>query len=630
MKSIRSDFVTGIESMRGIAVIAVILYHFDTNLVPSGFLGVDLFFIISGFVITKSLYKIKAKNISEYLLYFYSARFKRIFPALIVAVFFTLILLVLTDQINTISLRTGAASLLGLSNLYLIKVQDDYFGVDQGFNVFNHTWSLGVEEQFYILLPVLLFLLKENRRALIYTSLFLLAVSFILYVSLSEHIVFQYYSPITRLWQLMMGSVAYQLYKNNNTLINPKWTILFFILVIVCFFIDRDYIAITVPTLSIVSVLLIWGVCSKEHSIISNKYLIYIGGISYSLYLYHLPIIRLLNFPGHWSIIQFALLFLLAIASVKLIEKPFRYGKLSKLTKQRILQFFSVISVISSSLIIGISYADNSYKDPFSRPGHDKLKPSRWDDIGSAKSILYSKSKKSLFFIGDSHSDSLIPMMTMLHEKDGFQVQSILTNGLFTTVLDEKSHGMLSVRGKAIVEYVMKNGKIGDVLVITNQLMQYFGKTYNQPDANIILDKKLLTKEDALSVYSSDLEFITQKLSKKGISIIIVAPFPDFPNHPIACYSPVLKTLKISTKYNNCVISRLEQDERRGNIVSVLKKISEKHSNFYIIDTINIVSKNNYISSYKDNTPLYYDDDHPNFIFNQYIYPLFINKLNSI
>ena len=167
-------------------------------------------------------------------------------------------------------------------------------------------------------------------------------------------------------------------------------------------------------------------------------------------------------------------------------------------------------------------------------------------------------------------------------------------------------------------------------LVEANQLMQYFGKTYNQPDANIILDKKLLTKEDALSVYSSDLEFITQKLSKKGISIIIVAPFPDFPNHPIACYSPVLKTLKISTKYNNCVISRLEQDERRGNIVSVLKKISEKHSNFYIIDTINIVSKNNYISSYKDNTPLYYDDDHPNFIFNQYIYPLFINKLNSI
>ena len=86
----------------------------------------------------------------------------------------------------------------------------------------------------------------------------------------------------------------------------------------------------------------------------------------------------------------------------------------------------------------------------------------------------------------------------------------------------------------------------------------------------------------------------------------------------------------VAVIYNNCVISRLEQDERRGNIVSVLKKISEKHSNFYIIDTINIVSKNNYISSYKDNTPLYYDDDHPNFIFNQYIYPLFINKLNSI
>jgi len=162
---IKSGFISGIEAMRGIAVIAVILYHFDADIVPSGFLGVDLFFIISGFVITKSLYKIKAESISEYLLYFYNARLKRIFPALVVFVFFTFILLALTSQFNILELRTGGLSLLGLSNLYLIKIQDNYFDLDQGFNVFNHTWSLGVEDNsifFYLSFSFSLKVIKRN------------------------------------------------------------------------------------------------------------------------------------------------------------------------------------------------------------------------------------------------------------------------------------------------------------------------------------------------------------------------------------------------------------------------------------------------------------------------------------
>ena len=134
---IKNGFIGGIEAMRGIAVIAVIMYHFNADLIPSGFLGVDLFFIISGFIVTKSFYRIKAKNIYGYLLHFYSARLKRVFPALIVFVFLTFILLVLMDQINIIGLRTGGTSLLGLSNLYLILIHDNYFNLNQEFNVFN-------------------------------------------------------------------------------------------------------------------------------------------------------------------------------------------------------------------------------------------------------------------------------------------------------------------------------------------------------------------------------------------------------------------------------------------------------------------------------------------------------------
>ena len=623
---IKNGFIGGIEAMRGIAVIAVIMYHFNADLIPSGFLGVDLFFIISGFIVTKSFYRIKAKNIYGYLLHFYSARLKRVFPALIVFVFLTFILLVLMDQINIIGLRTGGTSLLGLSNLYLILIHDNYFNLNQEFNVFNHTWSLGVEEQFYFILPILLYFLKYHQNKLIYASLVLATISFSIYVSSSENLAFQYYSPITRFWQLMLGSVAYQLHRRYEININPIWTKLFFLLVISCFFFDKRAIAITIIILSVASVLLILGVSSKGNNTISNKYLIYIGGISYSLYLYHLPIIKLFNLPGYWSIAQFVLLFIVAIASVELVEKPFRYGKLSGLSKREIIIFFSISAVILSLLIVGYSFFIK-HGDYFSRPNHDRINSVIWNEIAPLK----SSTKRSLFFIGDSHSDALTPMMLMLHKKDNFQINSIQIGGLFTTSLDSKSHGNLSIRGKIVLEYVLENGRTGDVLIITNQLMQYFGETYNQPNNSVTFDGKLLTKEDALLVYSSDLESIADTLLKKGMDIIILSPFPDFPYHPINCYSPFLNSIRISMKYNKCTISKMEQEKRRSGIVTSLKKISKKYSNFYTIDPIDIVtSEKNYISSYKNATPLYYDDDHPNFIFNQYIYLLFKKQLNSM
>ena len=629
---IKSGFISGIEAMRGIAVIAVILYHFDADIVPSGFLGVDLFFIISGFVITKSLYKIKAESISEYLLYFYNARLKRIFPALVVFVFFTFILLALTSQFNILELRTGGLSLLGLSNLYLIKIQDNYFDLDQGFNVFNHTWSLGVEEQFYLLLPIVFFFLKSHQKKLIYISLILAVVSFTLYIVFSENSVIQYYSPITRLWQLMMGSIAYQLYKNNDIKINPLWTKLFFLLVLLCFFIDKDYINLIAPILSVASVLLIWGVCSQEDSVISNRYLVYIGGISYSLYLYHLPIIRLFNFPEYWSIVQFILLFVLAILSVELVEKPFRYGKLSKLTKKKVVGFSSISAIVFSFSIIGYSYAANDYYDHFSTPNHDKLKAAKWNNIGSTRSVLYSRGERSLFFVGDSHSDALTPTMIMLHEKNNLQINSIAVGGLFTTSMDSNKHGALSFKGNAIVKNILKNGKKGDVLVITNQLMTWFSNTYNDKyeDHRLLHNGDLLNRDEALIIFSKDLINLSRLLDEKEMDIIVFAPFPDFPVRSINCYSPILNSMEVSLDFNKCRTTRLEQDQRRFNILKALNDVSDGNLNFHIIDPINLVSSDGYTSAYKGTVPLYYDDDHPNFNFNQYIYPLFINTLNSI
>lgn len=159
-----------IDGFRALAVIAVILNHIHSDLLPSGYLGVDIFFVISGYVITGSIKNREAKSVREHLSGFYMRRIKRLFPALITCILLTSLLICLFNPNPADSLNTGMAALLGGSNLYLFQRATDYFASSTQLNVFTHTWSLGVEEQFYFFYPIFLwYALKpapNNKRLL--------------------------------------------------------------------------------------------------------------------------------------------------------------------------------------------------------------------------------------------------------------------------------------------------------------------------------------------------------------------------------------------------------------------------------------------------------------------------------
>ena len=144
-----------IDGIRALAVLAVCIYHLNSNVLPSGFLGVDMFFVISGYVITSSLMRDRNKNILSFLACFYERRIRRIFPALIFYIITFSILISFFNPYPGISLWTGITSLLGVSNYFLIQKAGDYFAEPNNLNVFLNTWSLGVEEQFYLFFPLI-------------------------------------------------------------------------------------------------------------------------------------------------------------------------------------------------------------------------------------------------------------------------------------------------------------------------------------------------------------------------------------------------------------------------------------------------------------------------------------------
>ena len=154
-----------IDGLRALAVLAVIANHFERTLLPSGYLGVDIFFVISGYVITASLARDREETLGAFLIAFYARRVKRLLPALCACVLLTGLAISLVSPSPAASLRTGLAALFGVSNLYLLREDLDYFGQAASLNAFTHTWSLGVEEQFYLGFPVALWLTGFGRSA---------------------------------------------------------------------------------------------------------------------------------------------------------------------------------------------------------------------------------------------------------------------------------------------------------------------------------------------------------------------------------------------------------------------------------------------------------------------------------
>jgi len=171
-------YVPGIDGLRAVAVVAVMVFHLVPWALPGGFVGVDIFFVISGFVVTGSLMRDSALPLPRFVLAFYARRFRRIVPALVACLCTTVVVSVafIPQAWLSESLRSTALSaFFGFSNFALVATDDGYFAPRSEFNPFTHTWSLAVEEQFYLVFPVLLFLAisrPQTRVASAFRGLF--------------------------------------------------------------------------------------------------------------------------------------------------------------------------------------------------------------------------------------------------------------------------------------------------------------------------------------------------------------------------------------------------------------------------------------------------------------------------
>ncbi|EEW78607.1 acyltransferase family protein [Haemophilus influenzae] len=420
-----------IDGLRAIAVISVIIYHLNENWLSGGFLGVDIFFVISGFLITGIIITEIQQN-SFSLKQFYTRRIKRIYPAFITVmalVSFIASVIFIYNDFNKLR-KTIELAIAFLSNFYLGLTQG-YFDLSANENPVLHIWSLAVEEQYYLIFPLILILAYKKFREIKVLFIITLILFFILLATsfipanFYKEVLHQpniYYLSNLRFPELLVGSLlaiyhnlsaSKQASKQASNVIAILSTLLLFS----CLFLmnnDIAYIPGITLILPCIFTALIIHTTSQNNIVklcLSNKAIVFIGKISYSLYLYHWIFIAFAYYiTGEKQInnqsiaIVIVLTIIFSVLSYYLIEQPIRKSKLN------FKQSFLYIYFIPSLLLLGF----NLYKRQTIRAEKENIEqaiPVSNENHYPAKVII----------LGDSHSSHLEAFLNYVGNKEGWK-----------------------------------------------------------------------------------------------------------------------------------------------------------------------------------------------------------------
>ena len=328
-----------IQGLRALAVLAVITNHLFPDLLPGGFLGVDIFFLLSGYLITRQLMELSTiDNTKQSLLVFYARRIRRILPSALLVIWVSVFLAYryLGPVVGNENLRDARWSTLFFANSHFNSLKVDYFGQGTSSPLLQHYWSLAVEEQFYIVWPILLLLIVQLLRT--HSKKVLLAVvSVIGITSFSSIFIIEqtltYFATQTRIWELCLGAVLAIIETRNSP--RQFQRIALAVLLLSLLFINSDN---QIPGFIIVPVLLATGLLLNVSDpriklLLSNRVMHYLGDLSFVLYLWHWPVIELhrqLSFTPLTNgdlIALFVITFALAALTHHLFENPIRFNK---------------------------------------------------------------------------------------------------------------------------------------------------------------------------------------------------------------------------------------------------------------------------------------------------------------
>ena len=423
------EYRPAIDGLRALAVLSVFIFHLNHNWLPGGFVGVDVFFVISGYLITSIIYKECQKDAFS-LRKFYQRRIARIFPA-----FFTVALATLAGAYFIYSpqdLASAGANLaaaaLSVANMKFM-VQGNYFEISPDAQPFLHYWSLSVEEQFYIFFPLLLLLLFKYARKHLVLALGILCAGSFLAAVVMTHLkpVWAFYLLPTRAWELLAGCLLAVITDHAKPAPEARWPKLLSVfslgLIALSFLLVHEgnrfpgYWAM-LPVVGAVGLLMPTRGGGVSEKLLSAAPLVAVGRISYSLYLWHWPVFSLVDYkmylasePARFAL-KIGLSFLAAVLSFLLIENPARVFLNRR--KSMPLAYAAMVCAIALCVPLGVAVRKANYVN------------SEASDVVKGGLVFDPKTKNnSAMLMGDSNGSMYGKVMKEICANLGYKLSVI-------------------------------------------------------------------------------------------------------------------------------------------------------------------------------------------------------------
>lgn len=600
-----------IDGLRAIAVISVILYHAQITILgyqpfKGGFIGVDIFFVISGYLITSIILKELVTTGSFSFKYFYERRVRRILPVLCVVILVTCFLssfLMMPTLVEDVQ-KQSLSSIFFISNFKFIFDLTEYQSISSNYIPLLHTWSLSIEEQFYLVFPLFLFLIFFYFRKYLVIILLITLTSSLVFSDWqsNHHKIENFYFTFSRAWELIFGSFCAYI-KHKNISFSKDYILLnnFGLLLILLSFYIFDHslrhpsIYTLLPVLG-TSFIIIFNSKNSDYTfaekILKSKLFVGTGLISYSLYLWHYPFLVYFNTLELLSIYKFLILiiiFIISYYSYVFIEKPFR----NLLQFKKVIIFILFVTLLTVSLnFYLISKNGNlekfTHKKNFLDNGY--LKKQSDNFFKNIKVKNFKKNKKKVLIFGDSHARDLFIALNLnrsLFEQYDFKLISASTSCLFKYFVTDKLCGKISE--------------------IESSLLNNFDY--------IILKENWSAEE--VDVLGLNLKFLTERVPSKKIIVIGNGPFFKTKKYKGLVSTlfdqNILKTqdLKKSELEKLYYKSHISNKSALGldkKVFEISKKFNVIHLNQVELICNNIIQKCNYLT--ENDKKIFYDYGH--------------------
>jgi peptidoglycan/LPS O-acetylase OafA/YrhL len=673
----KPTYLPYVDGLRALAVVAVVVYHLHAAWLPGGFAGVDVFFVISGFIVSASVGNLERFGLHRFLPFFYARRLVRIAPALIVMLMvstYVSALIVPAAWLSQSNQTTGLYAFFGLSNLILARTSNDYFSPLVDFNPFTHTWSLGVEEQFYLIFPLLFFAWSyRGRWRMLVTALFSAALVASLMVAAyldQTDKTSAYYLITSRFWQLASGVLLYHgmVYAgrrfDQREQPSPRWfgmaawasaTLLVYGLITgnPSRFPYPGSLPVVIGSLGMLGFLHGKSPSNMLVRILSQRSVLFVGRISYSLYLWHWPIFVFFRWTVGldtlWKqVLAVAISFGFATLSYRYVEGPIRRIRFIKAMPRIAVTAMGVLVIGTaawSASAINNAQADISRTrvqrhaaDWYpSAPDTDPSMPGCAIADGGGKGSMgqfmtFSRFgcaspaiAPNIFAIGDSHALAFVGLYKRYSLQTGASVTLYINGGCpFLSLKASEDTPICRASAQASLADILTKVKPGDVLFLPSLRLPRFVDQYVRYDDSVVYGQ--IFSEQAVHERDNAVakgKAILDEFVAKGVHVVLEAPMPVFKSPTFRCAERYNKLNPICR--DGSKVQRDELERLRQPIVTSLNELAKTSpSDVRVWDPFPVLCPHPTCYALDGKRPLFFDADHVSGYGNSLLVPSFI------